>query len=284
MSPIVWLASYPKSGNTWLRAFLTNFQSAGGSPTDINRLIGVDAAARHLFDNVLGVESSDMTYSEIERYRPSLYRQIASGASELVFLKVHDAYTRVWNTEPLIPADASKGAIYIVRNPLDVAISLAHHSGLTLDASIDVMADDGFAFSSSQQRLNNNLKQRLMSWSGHVLSWLDQDAIPVHLMRYEDTQRDPLKAFSDVLKFVGVNTDIDRICRAIDFSSFAVLQEQERVSGFKERPPNAHLFFRGGRTGEWREMLTSEQAARVVTHHNVVMRRLGYLSEDGIVE
>ncbi len=73
---IVWLASYPKSGNTWMRAFLSNYLADGDKPVDINSLDtgGPIASARTIFDEAVGVEASDLTQDEIERYRPRVYR------------------------------------------------------------------------------------------------------------------------------------------------------------------------------------------------------------------
>ena len=72
MAGIIWLASYPKSGNTWLRAFLTSFQS-GGQPVDINSMAGGPiASARKRFDDAMGVEASELTQEEIDRYRPRI--------------------------------------------------------------------------------------------------------------------------------------------------------------------------------------------------------------------
>src|SRR5437762_11601608 len=111
MSQIVWLASYPKSGNTWLRAFLVNFQADSGQPADIHALqFGQNAAFREPLDLALGIESSDMTAEEIERYRPQAYRSTVANRSETLFLKIHDAYTSTAG-EPLVPADVTCSAI-----------------------------------------------------------------------------------------------------------------------------------------------------------------------------
>jgi Sulfotransferase domain len=284
VSRIVWLSSYPKSGNTWLRAFITNLQLQGGSPGDINGLKGTDAAGRLLFDDILGLESSDMTEDEIERCRPCVYRKMALQALGSLFLKVHDAYTYIDGGEPLIPAEATHCAIYLVRNPLDVAISFAHHSALTLDESIDRMANETFAFSSTPELLHRHLKQRLLSWSNHVLSWLDQQAISVYVLRYEDMHDSPLTAFTGALRFLGMNIEPHRIQQALEFSSFSFLQEQERKFGFRETPSGANCFFRSGRVGEWREVLSPDQAARIVRDHGAVMRRLGYITDREVLQ
>ena len=141
MSQIVWLASYPKSGNTWLRAFLTSFQRDNGMPVDINALqVGTIASDRNMFDHALGVGSSDMTEEEIERYRAVACRHLALRSVTPLYLKIHDAYVFTCTGEPLIPADATQGAIYVARNPLDVAVSFARHLNRTVEEAVDRMA------------------------------------------------------------------------------------------------------------------------------------------------
>ncbi len=75
MSGIYWLASYPKSGNTWLRSFLSNLQQDGDAPADINELAtGTIASARDWLDEALGFDSADLSADEIDRLRPAVYR------------------------------------------------------------------------------------------------------------------------------------------------------------------------------------------------------------------
>jgi aryl sulfotransferase len=167
----------------------------------------------------------------------------------------------------------------MTRNPLDVAVSFAHHFTKTLDAAIDGLSMETMTLSASSGRLKVNLRQRLLSWSRHVSSWLDQREIPVHLMRYEDLSCRPIETFTAAVRFLGWTEDIDRVRRAVAFSSFDVLRRQEESRGFKERLPKAPSFFRRGRTGSWREVLTEEQVARVIGAHGPLMRRLGYLPD-----
>jgi hypothetical protein len=281
MAGIVWLVSYPKSGNTWLRAFLSNLWHKDDGPADINSLSIPNAADRKLFDETLGQESSDMTLDEVERARPSLYRALASGRSDPVYLKLHDAYLHTAAGEPLIPSDATSRAVYIVRNPLDVVVSFADHLGKTIDATIDCMADRGYAFAASRDRLPEQLEQRLLSWSGHALSWLGQTEVPVHLMRYEDMLGEPVETFSRCLEFLDPDVSGSEIERALAFSSFSALSAQERASGFRERSPSAKSFFRKGRAGGWRDVLSDGQRQRILEDHGAVMRRLNYLRDDG---
>jgi hypothetical protein len=281
MGGIVWLASYPKSGNTWLRAFLANLWHTGDGPADINNLSIRNAADRRTFDEALGVESSNMTMDEIERARPAFYRALAAGSPDTVYLKLHDAYVYTSAGEPLIPADATRRTVYLVRNPLDVAVSFSDHLGKAPDVTLECMGDTGFSFSAWKDRLPEQLEQRLLSWSGHVQSWLDQTALPVYLMRYEDMLRQPLSAFRGCVEFLGLDAGVAEIERALAFSSFSALSAQEKSSGFRERSPAARSFFRKGKAGDWRENLTEQQVQLILRDHSAVMQRLGYISESG---
>jgi hypothetical protein len=282
VSGIIWLASYPKSGNTWLRSFLANFYAGGKEPVDINSLDNTAISGdRRTADDALGVKSSDLTPEEVDRYRPAVYRAIAARSAKLVFMKVHDAYRLNSGAEPLIPTETSAAAIYLVRNPLDVAISFSRHLNVTVDEAIERMSCDDFALASHRDRLDFQLPQELRSWSQHVSSWLDQRAVPIHLMRYEDMHGQPVEEFVKTIRFIGVDPDIDRVHRAVTCCAFDVLRQQERDHGFREWPNQTGSFFHTGRVGGWRGVLTAEQVDRLLQDHGTVMRRLGYLDERG---
>lgn len=94
MKGIVWLASYPKSGNTWFRTLISNLMSKSQEPVDINQLsTGGIASGRERFDELTGIESADLTFEEIDQLRPEVYAYLAQTVKEPLFVKVHDAYT-----------------------------------------------------------------------------------------------------------------------------------------------------------------------------------------------
>ncbi len=281
MKGIVWLASYPKSGNTWFRAFIANLTSESGTPVNINALhTGSMASARVPFDDIAGVEASDLTAEEIDRVRPAVYRTLAEEAEETEYQKVHDAYTLNPDGCPLFPSDATAGAIYFLRNPLDVAVSYAHHSHCDVDVAINWMSQEHL-MCGNPKRLHEQLRQRLLTWSGHVLSWVDQQEFPVCVVRYEDMHLDTEATFARASRFAGLPEAPSRIRQAIRFSSFEELRRQEGEDGFKEKMPLAESFFRRGQVGSWRDSLSDAQAARLVADHGEVMRRFGYLDHCG---
>lgn len=279
MGAIVWLASYPKSGNTWVRTFLTNYIRGSNEPADINDLDGGPiASSRGLFDRLVGVEASDLTPDEIGRYRCAAYRRLASESDRTLFLKVHDAYRRSADTAPLFPPDVTRLAIYIMRNPLDVAVSLAHHQGISVDCAVSRLCTDT-SLSAKPGRLSDQLEQMLRTWSGHVGSWVDEPGLPVHVVRYEDMIVEPQQTFAAMVRACGLSVD-DRLDRAIAFSRFDALRAQEQEKGFVERPSSTETFFREGRAGGWRRALTLSHIRQLVEHQGGTMRRYGYIEHE----
>jgi hypothetical protein len=104
-----------------------------------------------------------------------------------------------------------------------------------------------------------------------------------HIARYEDMHAQPQETFGAIVRFVGLEYDAARLQRALEFSKFEELQAQERRDNFNERPPRAPNFFRQGKTGTWREILSDAQVSKIVDAHRDVMQQFGYLDENGNV-
>jgi hypothetical protein len=289
----VWLASYPKSGNTWFRMLVANLVATDGKPVDINNLPvrGGHANARGPFDYLTLIDSSLLTHDEIDCLRPRVYEELASGAEDdeydavrdtppIRFVKIHDAYALTPKGEPLLAGRrGADAAILIVRDPRDVAPSLANHNGSTIDQAIAAMNNQKSAASAGTKTLYPQLRQRQQGWSGHAETWLDQTDIPVHVIRYEEMRADAFGTFRRALEFAGhpASDDPDTIRRAVDFADFAELRRQELDKGFSETPRRPDvIFFRRGEAGAWRDELSAEQVARIETAHAPMMRRLGY--------
>jgi hypothetical protein len=283
MGKIYWLASYPKSGNTWLRTFLENYTAPEGQVVDINSMKIAIASQRDVIDDLLGVESSNLTDLETENYRPKSYSLLAQQMPGELFLKVHEAFEDTPQGVPIFPPAASHGVIYILRNPLDVAVSYAAYIDEPVDETIRSMAAENRMLAYRSWRLYTQVKQRIHSWSQHVLSWVDQKLIPCHCVRYEDMLVEPRDVFSGVLRFANLPFDDTRLQLAIEAASFSRLQKQEQESGFRERPPTQPAFFRQGRAGAWRAVLSEAQRDRIISDHREVMQRFGYLTRKGEV-
>lgn len=283
MGGIYWLASYPKSGNTWFRTVLANYLSTTDEPVDINKLnTGSIASARGWVDDILGVDTADLTQDEVEALRPDVYRWSVRDAPDHVgYHKIHDAYSRRLDGRPLVDDLATLGAVYILRNPLDVAPSLANHNNVDLNTTITKMADPNYSLSKSYRKLSSQLLQRMGSWSQHVESWTSDGKVNVLPLRYEDMHADPVGTFGDAFAFLGLDLAPSRLEQAIEFSRFEKLSAQEANQGFRERPLKNQRFFRKGIVGDWHGALNSEQVQRIIEDHHVIMRKFGYLNANG---
>lgn len=274
---IVWLASFPKSGNTWFRIFLANLAAGENGPADINNLYerGGIASSRHEFEAATLLDSGFISHEDIEELRHAVYARAQAACEEQRWIKVHDAYTLTPCGKPMFGVPGTR-AVYLVRDPRDVAVSFSHHLASTIDVAITLMNDENGVWCAPRKGLANQLRQKLLGWSGHIASWLDQTDIPVTCLRYEDSMVDPARNFSGALAFAGRAASSDEIVRAIRHADFNELQRQENEKGFGERNPKSKSFFRSGRVGNWREILTPEQVCRIEEAHAPMMRRLGY--------
>lgn len=282
MAKIFWIASYPKSGNTWIKILLANYLQNSHEPADINKLeFQLLASARIWFDEMVGIESSMLDNDTIENLRPGVYRCLAKENEETLYMKAHDAWTRTGNGDELFPNEVTAGVVYVIRNPLDMATSCANHWGVSLEQAVEYMNLPTSELATSTYEMAEQLTQKLGTWSHHVTSWIEDSSLPVHLVRYEDLRSTPESTFGKVVRFCKLPWDADRVRRAVVFSDFSELQRQEKKNDFRERSPkSSDLFFRRGEVGAWREELPDRLVQRIIDAHGDTMRRFGYLDEN----
>jgi len=274
MGHIVWMASYPKSGNTWLRAFLRCVIDAD-ELLDINRLgdlFPYDVAA-HYLQRLDPRPPTAYTRTETLRMRAGVQRMIADAQPGMALVKTHSALVTE-DGHPSIDPEITAGAVYILRNPLDVAISFSFHTGKSIDDVIDMMNMAHAVTSPTEHAVSEHIG----SWSENVQSWTRRKDGSVHVARYEDMIESPRRTFGGIATFLRLTPDRSRLERALRQSSFRVLRERELRHGFVEKAASATApFFRAGKTGQWRTGLTAQQIDRIVAAHHIQMERFGYL-------
>lgn len=277
---IIWIASYPRSGNTWTRAFINSLIHVMEDPAydevDINRIESWTASendAEH-YTRLLGKPGFRATAAEIAAARPRVQAEIARAAGRPVYVKTHNA-NAMDHGSPLINLAVTAGGVYLVRNPLDVAISLSHFANVSLDRAIADMATPGFGVNNTR----NYVRVVWGSWSEHVGSWAGRPHPAILVTRYEDLVSNPKDFFARIARHLQMSPSDEQLERAIALTRFDRLRSNEAHAGFIERPDYTASFFREGRVGQWRDRLTDEQIARVVKAHQPLMRRFGYLPD-----
>jgi hypothetical protein len=274
---IVWVASFPKSGNTWTRAFVHNLAKVlrgEDEAQDINALgrFSTWEIRKANYTEALGFEPTEDHRNEIAAARHRVQERIADEHNGLVFIKTHQAMVvdRGYST---INFAVTSGAIYVIRNPLDVAISYAHHMGGSIDAAINSMGTANVETAVTDRAVY----EVYGSWSQHVASWTHKVHPAIYVMKYEDMVAEPVRTFGGLARHLLLDVRLDQLNEAISRSSFENLRAQEEQQGFRERPDRSERFFREGRSGQWKELLTRQQIDRIIHDHGEQMARFGYL-------
>ena len=279
-----YLASYPKSGNTWCRVFITELQRLAALPEpeqlDLNHDIqtGTIASSRHWLDDQLGINSCDLSFTELDPLRGRAGESALLYAEGERFHKVHDAFVSPDSKgRPVVNTQGCQGAVYILRHPEDVVVSLSHFFSWELERCVESLVTDHAALVPSELKGGNQVRQQMGRWDQHVKSWLEQKKLPVLAIRYEDMLAKGVETFTSLARFLDLSDDQNLIKTAIANTSIDRLKKMEdEVGGFVEKPNGCERFFRSGRTGEGAEQLTLEQRERLASALKSAMDPFGY--------
>lgn len=273
---IVWLASYPKSGNTWTRIFLANYLVNGDQPVPINqahRFAMGDSIAK-TYSMVARRPVDARKVDEMLDLRMPVLRGIVANGADVNFVKTHN-FMGAMKGKPLIPNKLTRSSVYIVRNPLDVVLSYARHFGLSHVKAVAAFSDAKNWIAPTE----DTVSQFLGRWDDHVKSWTASAEYPQLVLRYEDLLTDPKTHFGHLLTHIGIPIDQARLKKAIEFSSFKELSQQEKRGGFEERSHHTNAFFGKGQAAQWKNDLAPELVMQIRAEHGKTMKKFGYLDE-----
>jgi len=265
MKNLTWLASYPRSGNTWLRIFLANWLADQDVPVKINELpiygLGFQDSDPLLWKFVTGEEIPSESVqiarrAEVQRSLPQWARNLQGGGTgEHYLVKTHCFFGNV-NGHPTIAEDRTFRSVYLIRDPRDVAVSVATFADMSLDAIVELMADAQAKIGTKQPL------QFLSTWSNHVWSWQRIGLV----VRYEDLPG----AFAQITHYLGLGVDPKKLEKCVRFSQMPELRAQEDRGGFREAK---HGRFFGAK----HRTLPKALEKRIEKDHEGVMRAYGYL-------
>jgi hypothetical protein len=273
---IVWLASYPKSGNTWVRLFVANYIVNRPDPLPINQIhkFGIGDSIAAMYSKVAGrtIGVNDVALSL--QLRDRVLAGVVANNADINLVKTHNRRTVAHGVQ-MIPEKFTRSAIYVMRNPLDMVLSYARHYGIENAEATGLICHTDNANAPTDR----TVAEFLGSWSDHVESWTGKSAYPVLVLRYEDMLSQPETEFAKVVEHFGMDVDEERLQRAIQHASFDQLKQQEQQHGFNEASDKGAAFFGKGRAGQWRDELDPVLVKQIRQANKRVMKQYGYWNE-----
>jgi hypothetical protein len=275
----IWLASYPKSGNTWSSLFLSVLLNQ--KDLNINEM-GFETiiSDRSIIDAGLGVNSSDLPETDYIIYRSQLYHKWANSFldKDYILVKVHDACSI--GEQVLFTPAITRGVIYIMRNPFDMAASWANHARISIEKAVKDICSPTHGLAKNKTKLNNQISQHMGTWHEHIKSWTDVHHANMQIIKYENLINDGLNEFTKMVNYMELAYTASEIETAIAKTAFTNLQKQEKVTKFRLNPAIDN-FFRAGKTGGWRNEITMDQAKLIIDTNYDSLLKYGYITKDG---
>ena len=282
---IFWLASYPKSGNTMLRLFLSlYFFSKNGILNDFNVIKNINNLNNYKnYEKLKDIPPLDSFISNpeiISNYWLRAQKKIIEQhPKKIFFFKTHNAQIR-FNSLNFTSSSVTRGFIYIVRDPRSVLLStMDHYDHKTYeDAAKYLLSDKHITYVKG-----NSLPEFILSWKSHFLSWksfLNENTNLGLIIKYEDMVQKPKETFFDVLSFfqtkINFKIEMKKFINAVDAVQFKKLKKLEKEISFDEKSNSAKNFFRKGIVDEWKSVLPQSIAINIKKSFEKEMRELNY--------
>lgn len=273
MGKIIWLASYPESGAFWFSMFLANLIADSKEPCGRQErdLIVPPENSAKLYQPFFSRPLSEIPLPELAGKRPSVHRELAKRANDFLFLRTHNAAVRHFGNLTITP-EATAAAIYIVRNPLDIAASLATARGRPIDRTIEIMAQTGKVLGKSSTRTY----EVVGSWSENVESWTSAIRGRILTIRFEDMLDDPELQFSKAVQFLAINATNEQIAQASDNSVKWIVEAYKKLGGHVSPRLSPLQSMRVGAQMRGKMLLTTQQIATIARAHRDQMHRFAY--------
>ena len=283
MKKIFWVASFPKSGNSWVRAILISIFFTKNGKFDLSlfpKIKYFDKIENYNFVKDINVNDFNNLnkLSIIAKYWTKA-QELVDISGDFAFFKTHSANVISNKKYFYTTNNTTRGVILVVRDPRDVAISYsAKHINKTTDEVIDLMTNPDVISRTTESKLG--LPMIHLNWEQFYRSWLHLDC-PKLLLKFEDIKKDPKKAVIDILNFFKneynfqFNNENNLVSNILETTDFKTLKTKEKEQGLIDKKKGA--YFRSGKTNEWSKKLTIDQIKKIESSFNKLMKELGYL-------
>ena len=276
---IIWISSYPKSGNTYLRSFLSSYYYSKDGKFDFNLLLNINQFPALRYSDV-------KSYTYVEAAKNWIIDQKKFFNKEkLFFLKTHNSLQEYFGYR-FTKSSETLGAIYIVRDPRNVVSSMCNHYKMNFNEMYNKMIDENASLSIKNSDGNLSNFSFLGSWSNHYKSWKNNFEFKTLFIKYEDLEEDARNQFWKILTFIegltGKNEPINKkkFENSINSTNFSSLKQKEQLHGFKESPTfqkdNKTNFFNLGFENKWQQNLPKEISNKIKNKFFNELKELKY--------
>ena len=279
MDKIIWIASYPKSGNTFLRFLISSliYSDDGNFDFDIIKNIRQFDIYKYFsfVENLNYADSKNLDKLDIiSKYWLEAQKKFFNVEKKFIF-KTHSANLKV-NGYNYTDENRTLGLIYIVRDPRDIVISYSHHTGTSIDYNINKLFDNKVTLLNSKRRI----KVILSRWDTHIKSWSLLN-VKKYIIKYEDLINNTEKHFLELIDFIRKDLKIQfklnskKFNNIITNTSFKKLQENENIMGFDEVYKGK--FFRKGLSKQWENILSEDQNIKIKKEFYITLKKFNYI-------
>ena len=282
---IIWLASYPKSGNTYVRAFLSAYYFSEDGKFDFSQILKIEQFPHEKFfkQKVNSIDEASKLWVPIQRE--------INKDKKIKFFKTHSVLGNYKGNQFTSP-ETTLGAIYIVRDPRNVISSLKNHYSYNDDQALEMIIDK------KRSLMSNNGSHAsltyISSWAENYLSWFRNNQFRRLFVKYEDLMINKYETFRDIIVFTntlmnkteGVNKS--KLQKAIETTNFNVFKQKEINENFDKKESsfrnwrkfhseNKNLFFNLGPENNWKKILKTEISNKIEISFENEMKHLEYL-------
>jgi len=277
---IIWIASYPKSGNTFLRTFLASYYYSKKGKFDFDLLLKIHQFPNMKFSKTKSLCEEDASSKWI------LNQNEFFDKDNLNFVKTHNCLLP-YKGNKFTTKDQTIGAIYVVRDPRNVITSMTHHYSITYEIALKKMLDDNATLLQKSYDGDFSNFTYLSSWSKNYRSWKNSNEFKMLFIKYEDLELNKEDTFAKVLAFINAlsnyEKDIDekKFYNSLKSTSFSNLQNKEKNEGFEESVISRETgkkipFFNLGFKNRWQKILPEDIKKKINQSLSEDIKALGY--------
>jgi len=277
---IFWITSYPKSGNTWMRSFLSAYFMTDDGDFNLNKLDNIPTYPQQFF-----FDETIIPEGEIYKFWEKSQKKIID-KKKIKFLKTHNALISKNGKDFTYPRFVL-GIIYIIRDPRNVITSIKNHYQMD-------KYEDTFEYMKNNRaiefrKIDDSYSHYsfVTSWRMHYQTWNNTKGYKILTIKYEDILQDPEKTFRDVVVFTNAvchfnnRVNVKKLTKSIESTSFENLKKFEEDGSFKE---NIYLedkkirpkFFYLGKENKWEKLLSEKLKNEMNEYYKDDLIKFGY--------